>query len=254
MDYSASSIIILAVNQLENLTRPCIESILSTSQGTPLELVLIDNGSTDGTAQYFGDVAQRLGPERVKVHSFPHNMGVTPGRIKGMELATREFIVFLDNDTIATRADWLAELQKPLKDSHLGVTGQTGYYVFVLNDRLTMFFKCPASAGECDVVQGYCMMFRATPFREGRVALDPNYGKLWHEESDLCLQFKQLGYRIAYTDVGVQHKVNSTINVTCGTRDELIQSYVERTAYFSHKWLERGLCTVKRPAPTVAAR
>jgi len=249
-DYQEVSIIILAVNQLENLTKPCIESVLSTSRETPAELVLIDNGSTDGTSQYFHQLAQRLGPEWVKVHSFPQNVGIAAGRIKGVELATRDFIAFLDNDIIATRPGWLSDLQKPLlKNPYLGVAGQTGYYVIVLNERWTIFFKCPTSQGECDVVQGYCMMFRAQPYRKGFVALDPNYGKLWHDESDLCMQFKQIGYSTAYMDVGIHHKVNSTIRVSCGTEDELVRRYIEKTAYFSRKWFNYGLCKINQHHP-----
>lgn len=241
--YRETSIIIMAVNGLETLTRPCIESVLATTADTPAELVLIDNGSTDGAGAYFRSVQARCGSARVKVHSFPQNLGCTPGRAKGMELATRDFMLFLDNDTLATRPGWLLDLQRPmLEDPTIGVVGQTGYYAFIYNRHVTAFFPCPAQAGPCDVVQGYCMMFRAEPHRQGLVKLDPNYGKLWHEESDLCMQFRSVGYRTVFLDAGILHLVNRTIRVECGTENDLKQAWAERTAYFSNKWFGRTTC------------
>lgn len=239
--YQETSIIVLALNQLHNLTRPCLESILDTCQATPFELVLVDNGSTDGTTAYFQQLAERLGPERVKVHSFAENVGIVAGRIKGMELASREFVLFLDNDTLATQPGWLGALQQPLhRDSSLAVVGQTGYHVIILSKEWTLFVRCPSEQGRCDVVQGYCMMFRARPYREGLVALDPDYGMLWHDESDLCMQFRELGLGALYMDAGIDHRANSTIRASCGTEEDLIRAYADRTGYFSKKWFGRS--------------
>ncbi len=246
-----TSIVLLAVNQLENLTRPCIESVLKTCHGTAIEWILVDNGSTDGTREYFEWLARHQPAQSVKVHSFRENVGIARGRLKGLELATGDFILFLDNDTRATRPGWLRELQSTLLENPtIGAIGQTGYYVFILDERWTIFCKCPTTRGECDVVQGYCMLFRAEPYRQGLVKLDPGYGKLWHDESDLCMQLKQAGYQVWHQEVGIQHQVNGTIRVSCGTEEQLVQDYIERTGYFSKKWFSSGICCLRRePAP-----
>ena len=49
-DYGLTSIVILTHNQLE-FTRQCLDSIrLCTDE--PYELIVVDNGSTDGTVDY----------------------------------------------------------------------------------------------------------------------------------------------------------------------------------------------------------
>jgi len=48
------SIIIPCYNCLKEATQPCIESIQSTEA---FELIIIDNGSSDGTEQYFRKLA-----------------------------------------------------------------------------------------------------------------------------------------------------------------------------------------------------
>jgi len=53
------SIIILCCNQVE-YTRQCLESVLRHTR-PPYELVLVDNGSTDGTAEYLAEIGRRLG-------------------------------------------------------------------------------------------------------------------------------------------------------------------------------------------------
>jgi len=54
-----ASIIILCCNQVE-YTRQCLESVLRHTR-PPYELVLVDNGSTDGTAEYLAEIGRRLG-------------------------------------------------------------------------------------------------------------------------------------------------------------------------------------------------
>jgi O-antigen biosynthesis protein len=66
----------------------------------PHELVLVDNGSTDGTATLLKEIAGRTGPERVK--NVPHemNLGFPVGCNQGFGEARRRYHVLLNNDTV----------------------------------------------------------------------------------------------------------------------------------------------------------
>jgi len=87
------SVVLLALNQVE-YTRKCIESLQKNCH-QELEMILVNNGSTDGTAEYFDSV-----PGAKVIHN-PKNLGVAKGWNQGMALATGDYVLILNNDTIA---------------------------------------------------------------------------------------------------------------------------------------------------------
>lgn len=70
------------------------------------ETILVDNGSTDSSAEF----VELQFPE-VRVIRLLHNCGFTGGNIAGYEYATGELIVLLNNDTEAD-SHWLEELHQ----------------------------------------------------------------------------------------------------------------------------------------------
>ena len=89
------SIIIPAYN-VEKYIEDCIDSILK--QNSPLiEVIIINDGSTDNTLEYLKKY-QSVG--NVKIIS-QKNTGVSSARNKGIEIAKKEYILFIDSD------DWL---------------------------------------------------------------------------------------------------------------------------------------------------
>ena len=98
------SVIIPAYNVVEWLER-CLDSVLSQTY-TNLEVLLIDDGSTDGTAVIVDDYAQKDG-RIVAVHQ--KNAGLVAVREKGITLATGEYVSFVDGDDVI-EPDFLARL------------------------------------------------------------------------------------------------------------------------------------------------
>src|SRR5205807_2013812 len=72
-----ASLIILCCNELD-YTRQCLESVLQHTR-PPYELVLVDNGSTDGTPAYLEEIQRRPGPQRVLVLRNADNRGFAAG-------------------------------------------------------------------------------------------------------------------------------------------------------------------------------
>jgi glycosyltransferase involved in cell wall biosynthesis len=68
------------------------------------ELVVVSDGSTDGTDQFLANLQT---PFRLKT-IFQHNQGVASARNAGIECAQGEIVVFLDDDTLPV-ADFLSE-------------------------------------------------------------------------------------------------------------------------------------------------
>ena len=91
--------IIVPVYNVEKYIDKCISSILGQSISS-FELIIVDDGSPDGS----GSIAENYAKvdKRVKV-IHQENAGVSSARNKGIEIATGEFITFVDAD------DYLAE-------------------------------------------------------------------------------------------------------------------------------------------------
>ena len=78
---------------------PQLEDVLKNLQGASLELILIDDGSTDGSGAFCDEIAARN--PRVQVLHKP-NGGVSSARNMGLAAAKGKFIGFLDADDEAT--------------------------------------------------------------------------------------------------------------------------------------------------------
>ena len=87
------SVIVPVYNQEKYIGR-CIDSILSQTM-TDFELILINDGSIDKSLDILKKYAKK--DKRIKVID-QKNMGVAKTRNKGIDLASGEFIAFVDND------------------------------------------------------------------------------------------------------------------------------------------------------------
>jgi GT2 family glycosyltransferase len=96
------SVVLLAYNHLD-ITKQCVESLFRYTQDMDYELITVDNGSSDGTREYFESL-----PNRKKL-SFPENIGVDKAVNRGLELAEGKFSLNLSNDIVAT-SNWLKNL------------------------------------------------------------------------------------------------------------------------------------------------
>lgn len=86
--------VIIPVYNAEKYLRRCVESVLGQSYGD-LELVLVDDGSTDSSGAICDEYASCDVRVRV-VHQ--ENRGVSAARNAGLRVATGEYVVFVDSD------------------------------------------------------------------------------------------------------------------------------------------------------------
>jgi len=101
-----TSIIIPCWNQLE-FTRRCIASLKRHTRA-PWELLVINNGSTDGTKEYLAGV-QDGAPVPVTVIDNAINRGFPSAVNQGLQFAHGEYLVLLNNDVVVTEG-WLDQL------------------------------------------------------------------------------------------------------------------------------------------------
>ena len=86
--------IIVPVYNSETYLRECIESVLANTY-TALELILVDDGSTDNSGGICDEFARK--DHRVKV-LHQNNSGVACARNNGLAMATDAYIGFIDSD------------------------------------------------------------------------------------------------------------------------------------------------------------
>jgi glycosyltransferase involved in cell wall biosynthesis len=101
-----ASIIIPCWNQLE-YTRQCIAALKQHTR-LPWELIVVDNGSTDGTAVYLAGV-QDAASEPVTVVANATNRGFPATINQRLQLARGEYLVLLNSGVVVTDA-WLDQL------------------------------------------------------------------------------------------------------------------------------------------------
>lgn len=117
-------IIILNLNKKED-TLKCLESVFKLDY-SPYEVVVIDNGSTDGSVE----AISKAFPEVHLIRSV-NNLGVAGGRNRGIEYANSNFqykcLFFLDNDTLVEKES-LGELVNAIRrDKQIGLVTPKSY-------------------------------------------------------------------------------------------------------------------------------
>jgi GT2 family glycosyltransferase len=94
------SLVVLAWNNLDLTTR-CVESLRGNTD-VAFELIIVDNGSTDGSAAYAESAAD------IPVLN-EDNLGFAAGMNSGLGVASGRYIAFINNDTLFP-ADWARPL------------------------------------------------------------------------------------------------------------------------------------------------
>ncbi len=86
--------VIIPIYKVESFLRECLDSVL-VSRYTNLEVILVDDGSPDGSPQICDEYAAR-DPRVVVIHQ--ENRGASDARNRGIRAANGEYITFVDGD------------------------------------------------------------------------------------------------------------------------------------------------------------
>lgn len=88
--------VIIPVYNVERYVKWCVDSVLNQTY-QDLQIILVDDGSTDGSGAVCDALAQQ--DNRIQVVHKP-NGGLSDARNAGMEVATGDYIYFLDGDDV----------------------------------------------------------------------------------------------------------------------------------------------------------
>jgi GT2 family glycosyltransferase len=116
-----ASVVVAAPDGLA-FTRMCLESVLLNSADDDAEVIVVDNGSADGTREYLAALAER--DSRVVVLRNDENRGFGPAVNQGLGAANGDVLVVLNNDTMVPPG-WLPRLTAHLERPEIGLVGPT---------------------------------------------------------------------------------------------------------------------------------
>lgn len=210
------SIVILTCNQKDYTLRVLDSLSPFMSEESGAEVIVVDNGSTDGTAKAVAAKHYGWG-DRLVYKILEKNRGVAAGRNVGLRLATRDVFMILDNDTIVNVEALRYLYERLTADRTIGVIAPALYSpAGELQDsakpypglgiKIRHFISQKWRRSDESVrsvefepvyVIGACQMFRREVW-EHAGPLDEAifYGP---EDADFCLRVKASGLRILYT-------------------------------------------------------
>ena len=110
--YEPISVVVIAYNNKE-LTRACIDSIFENTTYPALEVIVVDNASTDGTAQMLAELKNdRAG---MNLYANTKNMGFARAVNQALRKCNGRYVFVVNNDVIVTRGS-LSRLIRHLKN------------------------------------------------------------------------------------------------------------------------------------------
>ncbi len=239
------SIIIPVWNKVE-LTRQCLTALASNTTDIWFEVIVVDNGSTDGTGELLGELKGD-----VQILWNDRNLGFAKACNQGARAARGKYLVFLNNDTIP-QPQWLKPLVSEV-DEHqeVGVVGskllfadgsvQHAGVVFMRSQRSAYhIYRTVASNAsavnqrrEFQAVTAACMLVRREIFDEVQ-GFDEGFVNGF-EDVDLCLKVRGKGYHVIYQPRSVLYHLESQ---TPGRKEyEVHNSRRLQERWGDHWWL-----------------
>jgi len=211
------SVVIPTYNRREDVLE-CLQS-LQRLYYSNYEIIVVDNGSTDGTSS----AIEKLFPEVTLVKS-KRNLGVTGGRNLGARHSSGRYVFFLDHDTTVDR-NALNEIVAVMQSDHrIGIAGPAVYYyddpkrIWALGTSINMLtgkvtfnqngeVNCGRFAKSIEVeVLPTAFLVRKEVMNE--VGLFDDIFFAVYEDTDFCFRVKEAGYKVLCVPTsGVWHKV-----------------------------------------------
>jgi glycosyltransferase involved in cell wall biosynthesis len=241
------SIILCTRNRADSLVLT-LESIsrIKVPEGWSVELLIIDNGSTDHTREV---VDQSLLTILSCHYVYEPNIGLSHARNRGIKEAVGEILLWVDDD-IRVSSDWVDKMCRPILDN----VADAGAGGVVFPDNITEVLNLlpdPSLAGWCastheidrslpDRMVGANMVFHRrvlerVPSFDIELGAGPN-ARGFAEEVLFSKQLKEAGYRIAgLFDVPVEHHFDLSRLTKTGLLDSA-RKMGRSAAYLEYHW------------------
>ena len=237
--YSKVAIIILNWNGKED-TIECLESLKHITYPN-YEILLVDNGSTDGSVECFRERYPGM-----EIIENGENLGFAEGNNVGIRRAMDEgvdYVLLLNNDTVVD-PKFLGELVKVAKgDERIGIVGAKilNYYdrtIDFCGGNINWWIGQPYHikeeyCGKTDFITGCAMLIKKEIFEKG-LFFDKVYF-LYFEDADLCEKVKRIGYFLEVTNKSIVYHKISRSSKKNGTKSDFFVYYFARNRIIFNK-------------------
>lgn len=185
------SIVIPTYNNCEKYLKPCVDSILKYTRIEDIELIISYNGCTDNTKRYLDYLISAFEyygyKNHIKFFKSDAPLGFAKACNRGIELATTDKIVLLNNDTVLLEQEkntWLEMMEAQFKlDSQVGICGPVCQHSPEAGHDFCVFF---------------CVMIDRKVFNAIGL-LNEEYGVGTGEDTEFSIEAVRAGFKIAET-------------------------------------------------------
>ncbi|MBC7321356.1 glycosyltransferase, partial [bacterium] len=232
--YNLTSIIIVTYNSSSTISQ-CLNSIISNTSNTPIEIIIVDNNSKDDTVKICKEILSKANVP-FKIIENQKNIGYSAGANRGVEASKGEFIVFMNPDVFVFK-DWLSEMLKYFQIENVGAVGPVSDYVaglqkFQLYTEQNTFSdlgtlsreiltKNRGKGIESKLLIGFCLLTKRDVLE--RIGLFDENLFLGNDDLDFSWRLRINGYKlIIATDVFVHHKGQVSFKSEPSKKTELL--------------------------------
>ncbi|WP_334075769.1 MULTISPECIES: glycosyltransferase family 2 protein [Paenibacillus] len=239
--FDGVSIIIPTFNKKEMLLE-CLDSIEAFTD-YPYELIVVDNGSRDGTAE---ELRRRRGPLRLAVNQA--NLGFARAVNIGLMMAKGRYLVLLNNDVLVTER-WIVQLLRCLRESpDAAAVGPVTNYISGEQQIETAYGDItgmrafaaahnrsdPGKWRDADRLVGFCLLFPRSTFEQIGY-FDEGYELGNFEDDDWILRLRLQGKKLKIAGDTFVHHYGSMTMKELGER-KFAEVNVKNGGFFEEKW------------------